>query len=347
VGPAEALYFRTSFGPTSRCGRELLEGVDCSGLASVSSQQLSRKRIISDSATMVRFPTFVLRIRRWCSQARTVQGDIPPSRLAVSGIDRKMSSTIYPPSITNELRNVCMLRHTCGNIYPQIMPHTYNLPAQFSFVPSVGRWRLEEGIRPSDKLLVLEFPDELKLMTSQKRGEASPPHRPALNPWKLRDRFLRLQHCEADLIHFLNDVGRWDGSLGPFLVRNIWGWKDAINDLLLNPSHDWQEVISQHLNPYAGFAGLGAYLDFAFASPDKGTLLELNPRGCVGALLGTVLIDRAEGARFKVCRRPDCHQTYRLESRHERKYCSYYCAHLQSVRDSRRRSRRGARNSRI
>jgi hypothetical protein len=213
-----------------------------------------------------------------------------------------------------------------------------NLPARFSFVPSHARWHFGEETIACDKLAYLEFSDELELLIPQNRGQALA-HRPALDPWRLRERFLRLKRSDADLLRFLNDTGRWDKSLGPHRVQNIWSWQEAISDLLLHPSRDWQETISEHLNPHVGFMGLAAYLDLAFEFSAGSVWLDLMPCGCVGALLGTVLIDRSEGVRFKVCRRPDCHVLYRIETQHKRKYCSYDCAHLQSVRNSRKRNR--------
>lgn len=217
------------------------------------------------------------------------------------------------------------------------MPHICNLPTRFTFVPSSGHWHVEKSAETTQVLLVLTFSDP-EVLIAEKKGTFFP-DRAALDPWKVRDRFLGLKRSEDDLLRFLNDAGSWDRSLGPFQPQNIWGWQDAINDLLLHPDRGWQDTISQHLNPYAGSMDLGAYLDIAFEFSDKAVWFELMPFGCLGALVGTVLIDRLEGARFKVCRRPDCHRTFRLQSKHKRMYCSYDCAHLQSVRESRRQNR--------
>jgi len=52
-------------------------------------------------------------------------------------------------------------------------------------------------------------------------------------------------------------------------------------------------------------------------------------------LLATVFIDVARGIRFKVCARKDCRKPFPLESKHDRKFCCWYCAHITTVRRNR------------
>lgn len=53
------------------------------------------------------------------------------------------------------------------------------------------------------------------------------------------------------------------------------------------------------------------------------------------AVLLSLQIDLAMGARFKTCARLDCGIPYPITNRHERKYCSQYCGHLESLRRKR------------
>ena len=55
-------------------------------------------------------------------------------------------------------------------------------------------------------------------------------------------------------------------------------------------------------------------------------------------LLATVFIDVARGIRFKVCQRKDCRKPFPLESKHKKKFCCWYCAHITTVRRNRPRS---------
>jgi hypothetical protein len=217
------------------------------------------------------------------------------------------------------------------------MPHECNLPARIDFSPSQAKWRFGEE-RTGEKLLILEFPADIEIAIATEKGTPVRP-RASLDAWQVRDRFVNLKRSDDQLFDFLNDTGRWDQFLGPYLLKNMWDWQDAIKHLLLRPHRKWQDVISEHLNPYVGCMGIAAYLDVSFESDGDNLWFELTPHGCVGALLGSVLIDRVEGARFQICQRPDCRQVYRLKSRHKRKYCSYDCAHLQSVRASRKQQR--------
>lgn len=52
-------------------------------------------------------------------------------------------------------------------------------------------------------------------------------------------------------------------------------------------------------------------------------------------LLATVFIDVVRGIRFKVCARKDCRKPFPLESKHHRKFCCWYCAHITTVRKNR------------
>jgi len=52
-------------------------------------------------------------------------------------------------------------------------------------------------------------------------------------------------------------------------------------------------------------------------------------------LLATIFIDVARGIRFKVCARKDCQKPFPLESKHHRKFCCWYCAHITTVRRNR------------
>jgi hypothetical protein len=60
----------------------------------------------------------------------------------------------------------------------------------------------------------------------------------------------------------------------------------------------------------------------------------------VTAILATIYVDHLHGTKFGFCKRDDCRNPYKIESKHIRKYCSQYCAHLESLRRMRARSRK-------
>jgi hypothetical protein len=47
---------------------------------------------------------------------------------------------------------------------------------------------------------------------------------------------------------------------------------------------------------------------------------------------------KAAGAEYKLCSRPDCASLFTIQSQHARKYCSTNCAHVSAVRAARRRN---------
>jgi hypothetical protein len=73
--------------------------------------------------------------------------------------------------------------------------------------------------------------------------------------------------------------------------------------------------------------------------------LEKNPEGVVTVtdarhmLLTTVYVDVIRGLRFKYCQRSDCGAPFAVTSEHERKFCTQYCGHLESIRKKRREAR--------
>ena len=60
---------------------------------------------------------------------------------------------------------------------------------------------------------------------------------------------------------------------------------------------------------------------------------------------GVVLrLQKLQGIRFRYCLRSDCGQIYEVTTKHPRKYCSFSCAHLVAVRNSRERREMGERS---
>jgi len=66
----------------------------------------------------------------------------------------------------------------------------------------------------------------------------------------------------------------------------------------------------------------------------------------VSSILTTIELDHVRGAKFGACARSDCPRFFEITSRHKRKYCTQYCAHLEAQRRVRKKQKRAAVKSR-
>jgi hypothetical protein len=62
--------------------------------------------------------------------------------------------------------------------------------------------------------------------------------------------------------------------------------------------------------------------------------------GVLGAIKAAIYLDKLANVKASLCNRPDCTRVFKHESRHERKFCSPECAHLEAVRKHRSEKRR-------
>ncbi len=150
------------------------------------------------------------------------------------------------------------------------------------------------------------------------------------DPWAMRDEFLRLRKSLPQLVSFLNRFGAFSSSAQPFI-------EDKWLPTLIFPNEVWQDrsSLADHMKSdlaetFVGF-DLKRSREFPHFVNSDSTILD--------ALYTTVTVDFIRGMKFRVCARADCAIPFRIESRHERKYCSQYCAHLESVRRVRRKLR--------
>jgi hypothetical protein len=66
----------------------------------------------------------------------------------------------------------------------------------------------------------------------------------------------------------------------------------------------------------------------------------IEANNAVAAILATIYVDHLRGTKFRFCARPDCGKAYEVTSKHKRKFCGQYCAHLHSLREMRKRHKR-------
>jgi hypothetical protein len=80
--------------------------------------------------------------------------------------------------------------------------------------------------------------------------------------------------------------------------------------------------------------------EILFARARSGTQAQVSVYHTFPSILATVQFKLAQGARFRRCYRKDCGLPYEVTSRHTRRFCSQYCAHITSLRQRRKASRK-------
>jgi len=75
--------------------------------------------------------------------------------------------------------------------------------------------------------------------------------------------------------------------------------------------------------------------EIAFARDHSGSKAHVIVDHAFPAILATVQFKLVQGAKFKVCARKDCRLPFEVASRHKRRFCTQYCAHITSLRQRR------------
>lgn len=144
------------------------------------------------------------------------------------------------------------------------------------------------------------------------------------NAWDMREEFLKLKPQCEDAIAFLKKWGRW--NVGSFLeLREIFDLQQAISKALTSPAGIW---LSSELSVPPFGRRTKEYPYFTYLTDS-----------CEIALRLTVTIDLLRNIKFKLCARPDCGQTFAIESKHTKMYCSDRCGHLEVVRRGRKKGK--------
>lgn len=74
----------------------------------------------------------------------------------------------------------------------------------------------------------------------------------------------------------------------------------------------------------------------AFAETRSGSQAHVLVNGTFPSILATIQFKLAQGATFRICSRRDCRLPFEVISRHKRRFCTQYCAHLTSLRQRRK-----------
>jgi hypothetical protein len=170
-----------------------------------------------------------------------------------------------------------------------------------------------------------------------------------LDSWEVRDEFLGLRHDQRDALrNFLRKTGAfcWLNQYRPIAESELWQFQAAIRQQLLKPTVSENRTKLATEFEVAIHNRIQAHLMNINVGLEDGTLVgEAEALNTFDAILSTIFIDGLRNLHFKVCARPDCATIYELTSRHKRKFCSYDCAHLMTVRRSRKGKKKKKKNN--
>jgi hypothetical protein len=148
-------------------------------------------------------------------------------------------------------------------------------------------------------------------------------HSRAADAWQLRDDFLSLKGDGETALAFLNKWGRWVPRRNFVDPAEISSLQKAIREALISPAKIWFR--SRYASPPTMNSRSAEFPYFVILTD-----------ACEAAIRTTTTTDLLRQLKFKTCARPDCVKPFEVTSRHERNYCSQYCAHLESVRRARK-----------
>lgn len=188
--------------------------------------------------------------------------------------------------------------------------------------------------------------DEDFLRVTLERGVAT-----SFDPWEKRSEFFRLKPGDTEaLLKFLATVGLFEavgldaggdetralisaGDEQPHYTtryqtktseKYIWGMQRLLIGALKN--------LEKHTGKYRDF-------QVRIVHAKTGPRAVLTTTTFVESLLLTLAIDKVQDAKVRKCTRPDCGVPFSATGGHKRKYCSWYCGHIESVRKSRRKAK--------
>jgi hypothetical protein len=206
-----------------------------------------------------------------------------------------------------------------------------SLPIQFVY-RTVDRWRWrirEDGSLTGKNLRMWPSPVILERASD-------------IDPWEMRGEFLEIPNSEKSLLEYLNRTGYWNEH-SPRSIHDYWSWQDLIRKALLRRQTGWSKLETE-FGPQK-VDRLKTPLEIRIQWDGKRFVGEIKEWSPLDAILATVWIDKMTEAKFGLCARPDCRKIYPIKTRHKRKYCTQYCAHLEDVRRDRRQQSKGERTA--
>jgi hypothetical protein len=185
---------------------------------------------------------------------------------------------------------------------------------------------------------------------------------PKFDPWEMRRQFFRLKERDAaGAIEFLNRVGVFHKSddLATLLEvergENVGEMFDSFHyvvaddgahrvrpSLLPLTTDRFWEVRKQIQGGLNTKAGEGTQWDFTkwdfklrFSDLRRRPAMIVTTVCFADALAASIRIDEMRKAKWRKCQRRDCGETFAAIGPRKRKFCSWYCGHIHSVRKGR------------
>ena len=159
------------------------------------------------------------------------------------------------------------------------------------------------------------------------------------DPSALLSRFLAIERGDMPaLFEFLQQTGIWDCDKEEHRPEDIWREQDRLRAIVTRKKLDNEppdELLSDGLESVGRLQTL-----FLVPNRREPSLIEIFGHDTKTALYIAVWLEWATGVKRAYCARPDCPEhrpgraPYEL-TRADKRYCSQYCAHLESLRSTR------------
>lgn len=217
------------------------------------------------------------------------------------------------------------------------MAQKINFPVEVFCQVTAGTW----SVRPDDPSNRLDQRREKDILLVEAR--------------KIRDAFLETKPSGPELLaclnaHRIGEIASHENEGIGYLtitVEDLIEWRCLIPKLLTSPLANWQKLKGfdrSKLEMVHAFLESGSLLKFDLSGTVPQAYVDCSS-GILEGMILTVFLERLRGDRYRECARPDCDAVFRRETRHKRKFCSWYCGHLVSVRNNRAARKRKAKEA--
>jgi len=238
-----------------------------------------------------------------------------------------------------------------------------NLPIYFQCLCAPTEWtRAKKPFRALRAALAnLPPPETVELDSDFLQAHQKPGVATTFDPWEKRNEFFRLKTDDtAALLEFLPTVGLFEAGTLPFppdaakgeslcLIRASDG--HVYNTHFLAKTSEryiWgmQRLLMNALQNLETYKGASRDFQVRIVHEKKGPRVTLTTLTFLESLLLTLAVDKVQRAKVRKCARPDCGVLFSITGGHKRKYCEWYCGHIESVRKQRRKAQQAKKKAR-